>query len=59
MFAGFVTVERNDKGARSFGWVRRKDIFGQFQAKQVFCDFRRLLGAGRPLPSNVRNCLFG
>jgi hypothetical protein len=58
MFAGFVLVERKDKGPRNFGWVKRK-FFGQFQAKQVFCDFRALLGAGRPLPSNVRNCLFG
>ena len=59
MFAGFVLVEHKDKGSRAFGWVRQKDMFGKFQAKQVFCEFRRLLGAGRPLPSNFRNCLFG
>ena len=59
MFSGFVAVERKDKAPRSFGWVRRKDLFGQFQAKEVFCDFRRVLGAGRPLPSYVRNCMLG
>jgi hypothetical protein len=59
MFVGFVVLEHNDKGTRSFGWVRRKDFLGRFQAKRAFCDFRQSLGAGRPLPSYMRNCMLG
>jgi hypothetical protein len=57
MFAGFVDVEKtNPPAERAYGWVTQKNWLGKFQAKRVFCDFRDLLGFGRPVPKYVLNC---
>jgi hypothetical protein len=58
-FAGFTAVATNDKAMRPYGWVGRKDVFRRYPAKRVYCDFRALLGLGRPLPSYMRDCTFG
>jgi hypothetical protein len=58
-FVGFAAVATDDKAMRPYGWVGRKDMFHKYPAKRVYCDFRDLLGLGRPLPSYVRDCMFG
>jgi hypothetical protein len=57
MFTGFVDIEMTAPATRGYGWVKRKSwLTKKFAPKQVFCDFRDLLGGGRPFPSYLGGC---
>lgn len=56
-FVAFNTVETPE--AAGYGWLKKKDALGKFQALRPYCDFRTLLQVSVPLPMIVRNCTPG
>jgi hypothetical protein len=53
-FVGFEDIDR--AAEPGFGWLMRRDAFGAFTARPVYCDWRQMLAVAVPQPEFVHGC---